>query len=1270
MFRTIDLRWGVFHRLTCLAGAIAAVAVAAAGSFADDTGWRRWAVVASAEVSQTGLTDLLTAELSRGEGLELVERDDLRLATGELELDALFGAEAAPQRLKLGRLFGADALVLLSFNRGVEKTEEESVKLVISDCRYGARLELASLAYTDDRVETVCRECAARVEETRRRFAAGIRQLIGVTHLLSKNFLHDYDHLQAGYAYLLETALMGFPGVAVIETEEAQAIARELEIAGAALEDRVAPLFVGGEFEVTATNRDTEPTVRLFLRVTDDKQVRMEFHREAAPASEVPDIIRNTIAGRIVELAQQENQPTIGHEQQFALLTRRADTFSRFGGCEHAVGLREAALLMKPDDVDQQLALIRDYRQWYAFDYWGSDYLVVANPEGTLSRDAEEKAREALRQKRVAARLSTFRHTSRQVEDLVRRRVLNPREAGLLASRLLASLRIGDYITDPSLVEQCTRAAEGFFWAVAPLIPELDDSLRQGRASPAVCRAVGANSDFYGEPLSPTGQYVDWTRDGLRFLWYELPRYRYVPGGKEFDDRQTLDNLYRFLTEVATRPVPLSYVMSLATPISNTWDLVDAVQEGRLEANAVRRFYERLEETGRPVNVLYGRTGLIALRVYGPERKFRPDDLDACDRMIQDLGDLCGDDREFRTAVGHCQYRLEKLREEMTRTLGKPSQEKRHRLPENPIAAFDAAGRVRFEPVEDVQVGYWFGLVRCTQSLDVAWARETVYAMPARGVVRELFRLEDDREGGEPVDHIYSVHWDGQSIWIASGSHGIYVISLDGSVLGHVGAEEGLPPYESRPVWSAQAGTAHPKPLLLHPIAPGRCIAVGRMPGLGRVWIAEVAKGDGQPPGGSFAVNVFHTARKAPAPSDDESAPDPETIFQPAWLAEYRHPATPSRRWLLVGRSGGPLAVDIETLEVKVLPGRLWKPHCVGDGRLVQLTGEGILLLAPPKYAIEGEWVETSLVEWEPFRRPALRSLLLDYQGMIYIPGTEWRRIDPRDWTVQRLKPLTMPRQDPFASYSVSAHYGLVAWSGGGPLYRVLVEPEPTVDDDLAVVYPGVPPESLGKHHEAVVTLRALGASVDTRWGVGRRLARWDYPRPRSVGTEAYEWRTIAYLRDAWQGGDAGLRHLLDLYNLRGLYLVRTAVSDAGLETVGRIETLESLYLVETAVTDAGLAFLRGHNALEYLRLEGAADATGFSDAGLANLGGLPNLQRLTLYGSGFTDTCLMRLGIMPKLYDLWLFNTAITEPALESVDASRGGRLSWHQNSYSTFSD
>jgi hypothetical protein len=79
---------------------------------------------------------------------------------------------------------------------------------------------------------------------------------------------------------------------------------------------------------------------------------------------------------------------------------------------------------------------------------------------------------------------------------------------------------------------------------------------------------------------------------------------------------------------------------------------------------------------------------------------------------------------------------------------------------------------------------------------------------------------------------------------------------------------------------------------------------------------------------------------------------------------------------------------------------------------------------------------------------------------------------------------------------------------------------------------------------------------------------------------------TSLYLRAATQVGDAGLRHLAKLTELRQLQLDGTKVTDAGVKNLAGLTNLEeSLGLMGTGVTDAGLVHLRSFKKLRSLDL-------------------------------------------------------------------------------------
>jgi hypothetical protein len=83
------------------------------GATPERPAYHRWATLASRDLDEAGLTDLLAVELAKRADLETVERQQVGEVLKELKLATLFGADAAA-RLNLGHVLKADALVLLS----------------------------------------------------------------------------------------------------------------------------------------------------------------------------------------------------------------------------------------------------------------------------------------------------------------------------------------------------------------------------------------------------------------------------------------------------------------------------------------------------------------------------------------------------------------------------------------------------------------------------------------------------------------------------------------------------------------------------------------------------------------------------------------------------------------------------------------------------------------------------------------------------------------------------------------------------------------------------------------------------------------------------------------------------------------------------------------------------------------------------------------------------------------------------------------------------
>jgi cell division FtsZ-interacting protein ZapD len=71
---------------------------------------QRWAIVATDDVRERGVVDLLTAQLSQVGGIELVERDAIQRVLDELKLNA-GGLVDRTKAVQFGQLLAADALL-------------------------------------------------------------------------------------------------------------------------------------------------------------------------------------------------------------------------------------------------------------------------------------------------------------------------------------------------------------------------------------------------------------------------------------------------------------------------------------------------------------------------------------------------------------------------------------------------------------------------------------------------------------------------------------------------------------------------------------------------------------------------------------------------------------------------------------------------------------------------------------------------------------------------------------------------------------------------------------------------------------------------------------------------------------------------------------------------------------------------------------------------------------------------------------------------------
>ncbi len=127
---------------------------------------------------------------------------------------------------------------------------------------------------------------------------------------------------------------------------------------------------------------------------------------------------------------------------------------------------------------------------------------------------------------------------------------------------------------------------------------------------------------------------------------------------------------------------------------------------------------------------------------------------------------------------------------------------------------------------------------------------------------------------------------------------------------------------------------------------------------------------------------------------------------------------------------------------------------------------------------------------------------------------------------------------------------------------------------------------------------------------------------------------------------DEHLKHLQPFKKLDYLAVICPKVSDAGVANVRGLTNLDTLYLSHTQLTDKGLAALTQLEKLERLYLTD----TRITDAGFVHLAGLKSLQLLSLENTATTDAGLAQLEPLTNLQTLYLTDTKITDAGLRHL--------------------
>lgn len=991
------------------------------GAAADET--NRLGICAANNPVAESLAELLTIELSEDDSVELVERDRMRAIRSELHWATVMGAGGHQDRLKLGRLVDADFLVWLSVVDSAAEGNETQigrfVRMVISDCVYGARLRIEYSPLDRAELKETCSQFAVVIRKTLASFSHDVRCLVTVPPFVSQNLTRTYDSLQDGYALLLQIALLETPGVAVLEVDEARSIRDELLIAGREIEIPAIPLFIQGEYETTGQVPELEMRLRIQVMSGEDAPETIE---ERMPLEEAPGFLRSQVVGRILP-AVTKGLRVPSREQQRQWIARRAELFSRLGSDEQAIALLETALLLDPRDAEQRLALLDESHRHYMLRGW----------ERSLRTELRDEPKQVIEQRIEDAHHEFWERRMQHVEYLLRNRLVNPREAGYL----IAST--ADYWQRPRLKGFRSRSyslcledqprAEEFLWRMVPLIARLDYGVARG--------VVRRGFEEYYDHV--TLQERDWIPGEQDSRWVTATARSLVDFRTAIEPRgglgpKTLERLYRLLTEVAPRGTLPSSTL--------TTDLYFAGHQ----SDHVYEFYRRLSCSGHPGAEAFGKIGLLRFAVFSKNPAHRdPAKIPDTDVLIRDIQKLPPSLATSIGASGVEGYAM-RLRGEIVDAPHRPAAP----APEPVGTQANRHHRVLFKPLPHVTAN-WSHLINCSDRFDLMWSNEAVYVMPQGKEARTIYTA---KRFNMVVPGVLQCRWDGRYIWVTTNREPrIVALARDGTQVAQFGRAEGLPPVN---LYSRD--NLYP-PLLVHEIEPGRLLAVGRFGQFGRNargWFAELVADLDAP-----RVHVFHTLTKLPR-SGLKETDDPEFIAPISALIEWPGSRVEDRRVLAVrapdrglGYDRPPLIIALPTLETSLAKVPFRTPggseyrqeatfRILANDQVLDAMGDGI-------YAFHMSRGWSAFVPRRVLLRTKVLSRnphLLQYQDDLLYAGRQWYRINPTSLRIESLTDGPLPADLDFEHYAISASLGLVAWNEDELLHRVQLETAPAVPSE------------------------------------------------------------------------------------------------------------------------------------------------------------------------------------------------------------------------------
>jgi hypothetical protein len=338
--------------LRCCSCSAVLIMIAATWVQADDqNGTQQWAVVAADASQDGGFVDLLTAELSRDESYQLVERADVARVLDELSLQA--SELVDPQRaVKFGQLLSADAILI------VEKAAEggEAWRFArLVETKSGIQMWSGLVVQTDpahDSHKVLVRQLrAARGKMT----TEAARHYVGILDVKGEELDKTSDIFAKTVRLMLEHELQQSPQLVVLEREQAVRLLQERELTGIEVDLRTATTLIEGGVRRLPESGERKIDLR-FISPANGSVKNRSIITSADNWERVRDRLRKECLEAIVtpeQLATDSSGPdATANADEAALFRIRSEWRTSHQEAQEAAALAEVAFALEPSTIN------------------------------------------------------------------------------------------------------------------------------------------------------------------------------------------------------------------------------------------------------------------------------------------------------------------------------------------------------------------------------------------------------------------------------------------------------------------------------------------------------------------------------------------------------------------------------------------------------------------------------------------------------------------------------------------------------------------------------------------------------------------------------------------------------------------------------------------------------------------------------------------------------------------------------------------------------